>query len=219
MATLFWTADSPYCRIVLWAATRTGAIQGLTLKHLSWSELNSISPGTTLGQAATVPCLHTNSGVTISDSLRIIAYLIGHNPFYEWLMSTDGEAYRLAEGQLSRVMYALYDNVQGKPLERARQNWLRVLTSLDSVFLRSSPTTTPSFPNANGHLHLADLAIHVLVSFCTTLNPEWGKDLPPHLRNALLALEQKEDFRSMQKICAEQTYGVPCVLAGTGDAG
>lgn len=212
MATLFWTADSPYCRIAIWSAASLGFLSNLELKHMNWAELNLTASGGILGNAATVPCLRTDASYTVSDSLRLIAHFMEES-FHPWLLSTDGEIYRIAEGQLSRVMYALYDGAQGKTLEKVRLQWLRALVSLETTFLTLEPSAKKSLLEEHDSTALLSIApVHVLLGFCLSLKPEWRNDLPRQLESLLKDAEKSLPFWTMRDIVHEHNHGVPCTL-------
>lgn len=220
MATLYWTADSPFCRVVVFTAAMLKLENELQLKHLTWQELRNIPPGETLGSAATVPCLQTDSGILISDSLRIIAYLM-KDSFSAWLLSFDGETYRTAEGQLSRVMYALYDGARNKALEKIRKHWLRALhcaeTSLSKRLLNSSGSNLQMDSAAaivtNSTLSIA--ALHTFTSFCLSMQPDWRRDIPHELEKMLMEHEKSIEFQSMRTKISEHIHGVPCNFPGS----
>jgi hypothetical protein len=198
MATLFWTADSPFCRITLWAMAILNRDADFNLKHLTWDELRSISAGGQLGTAATVPCLTLPSGQNISDSLRIIAHLL-QTDFYRWFLSSEGDHYRMIEGQFSRIMYALYDGAQGKNLEKVHGQWQRALRSAELTLTKN--TSTSLLPSA---------ALHVFVTFCLMLRPEWRSDISEPLAQLLTQQEGSIAFQKLQSWTAATHYRVPC---------
>lgn len=220
MATLYWTADSPFCRVVVFTSAMLKLENELQLKHLTWQELRNIPPGETLGSAATVPCLQTDSGILISDSLRIIAYLM-KDSFSAWLLSFDGETYRTAEGQLSRVMYALYDAAQNKALEKIRRHWLRALlcaeTSLSNRLINSSESNlnmdSASTRVTNSTLSIA--ALHTFTSFCLSMQPDWRLDISHELEKIFIDHEKSIEFQSMSAKISEHIHGVPCNFPGS----
>jgi glutathione S-transferase len=220
MATLYWTADSPFCRVVLWTAATLNLEKELQLKHLTWQELRNISAGETLGNAATVPCLQTDSGILISDSLRIIAYLM-KDSFSAWLLSCDGETYRMAEGQLSRVMYALYDGAQNKAHEKIHKHWLRALlcaeTSLAKRLANASESNLQVNP-AEANLTNPTLSIavlHTFISFCLSMQPDWRRDIPHELEKIFMEHEKSVEFQSMRSKISAHIHGVPCNFPGS----
>jgi len=220
MTTLYWTADSPFCRVVVFTAATLKLENELQLKHLTWQELRNIPPGETLGSAATVPCLQTDSGILISDSLRIIAYLM-KDSFSAWLLSFDGETYRTAEGQLSQVMYALYNGAQNKALEKIRKHWLRALlyaeTSLSKRLINSSGSNLQMDSAAaiatNSTLSIA--VLHTFISFCLSMQPEWRRDISHELEKIFMEHEKSVEFQSMRTKISEHIHGVPCNFPGS----
>ena len=198
MATLFWTADSPYCRIALWAMAILNQDHTFKLEHLSWEELRCITAGGKLGTAATVPCLTLASGHQISDSLRIIAHLL-ESDFYAWFLSSDGEHYRMIEGQFSRIMYALYDGAHGEKLEKVHSQWLRALRSSELALTQT--VSKRRFSSA---------ALHVFVTFCLMLQPDWRDDIPESLADFLTQQENSLAFEKIKTLISTTHYRVPC---------
>ncbi|MEY4066544.1 MAG: hypothetical protein RIR26_2752, partial [Pseudomonadota bacterium] len=49
MTTLFWTADSPYCRIVLWSLCQNQLETQVRLEHLSWRDVRTSGAAGHLG--------------------------------------------------------------------------------------------------------------------------------------------------------------------------
>ncbi|MBM3381003.1 MAG: hypothetical protein FJY29_01000 [Betaproteobacteria bacterium] len=202
MTTLLWTSDSPFCRIALWSMALLGRDTEFELQHLTWDELRKISAGEKLGTAATVPCLSLSSGECLSDSLRILAYLL-RTDFFSWFLSSEGELYRIVEGQFARVMYALYDGAQGKSLEKVHGQWRRALHAAELGLVGKGSQN--SLPGA---------ALHVFVCFCLKLQPEWRNDISEPLASLLSQQENTAAFAKLKSWVAATDYRVPCYWAG-----
>lgn len=198
MFTLFWTSDSPFCRITLWSLAILNHDSQFTLQHLNWDELRKISAGGLLGTAATVPCLALPSGASISDSLRILAHFMA-TEFSDWLLSAEGEQYRMFEGQFSRVMYALYDGAEGKGLEKVHGQWQRALLSTEMALAQNS---------SQHPISLA--ALHVFVTFCLALRPDWRGDISTHLAALLTQQESTMAYLKLNSWVAATHHRVPC---------
>lgn len=209
---LYWTADSPYCRIVLWAILAAG--EGLSpnaeksafpsLIHLSWEELQQGHAAELLGPEQTLPCL-SNGTKPLSDSLRLLANLNQSFPFDAWLLSHDGALYRCAEGQLGRVMYQLYDGVTE---QKIRPHWLAALGSIQKI-LRSferRPEDPLIFPP------WGLMATHTFLTFCLFLKPDWRRDLDSDAEKHFTHLELSETFLRLHDLIAQQRHRVPCRL-------
>lgn len=213
MKTLYWTADSPFCRIVLWCLYQSHLETQVRMVHLSWQGIRDAGSTGHLGPTATVPCLITEDGTRVGDSLRIISFL---NPelFSNWFLSQDGECHRVAEGQLSRILYALYDGVSDKRAAELRAAWLRTIAALNALITASGEesigeTRSPSSPLSSTGCAFA----HILLHFCLYLKPEWKSDISVELQNQLQHIENREAFRWMKAQVENQAYRVPC--AGT----
>lgn len=194
MFTLFWNADSPYCRLLLWQLAGLGAQNKLNLQHMSWADIRNERSGGRLGSSATVPCLHAEKGKQLSDSLRIVAHLAGHD-FLPWFLSSDGEAYRLFEGQLSRVLYGLYDSPNPAALKKIEERWQLVFSSATAHAAHElSPQLMPEPATP-----FALITLHVLVVFCLQFKPEWRDTIPSEWMNALRDLERTHAFQWMEQ--------------------
>lgn len=205
--TLYWTADSPFCRIVLWAFEEESAV-ALQRVHLSWQQLRDESAKSMLGVELTVPCLADGKHIE-SDSLRLLAQL---NPreFQPWMVSADGALYRCAEGQLGRVMYALYDNLDPA---KTRRLWLQSIQAVDRLWSFQPPaelSRTPSW---------GSMACHTFLSFCVALKPDWLAELPENLRLGLVELERSASFHKLRMAVQEHPHRVPCGLFSEPAAG
>lgn|GEM_PF-673969 len=215
MDTLYWNSDSPYCRIALLAIASLldEHTTAKKLIHLSWSELKRITPNDLLGSAATVPCLHSAKGSIIDDSLRIIAHLL-QNAFTPWFLSSDGCFYRIAEGQLSRVMYALYDGPRDNTLEKLRGQWLRALDSLNHSIAHSPIHASKSGSQSGNEesFSLGFAAAHTFISICLALQKEWAKDIPAELRRNLLTFEKTQTFQWMSEQVTNEGSRIPTHL-------
>ncbi|NBW81504.1 hypothetical protein EBR21_07090, partial [bacterium] len=150
-STLFWTVDSPFSRIVLWALCENED-NHVKPVHLSWAELNNNQTiESKLGPERTVPCLTDNSSLPTSDSLRILA-TFQKATFADWLMSRDGALYRCCEGQWGRVMYALYDGLEPK---KVRQLWLIAVEAAEHLV-----DLTEENPEKIAKVSLGNIALH-----------------------------------------------------------
>ena len=203
MLKLFWNADSPYCRIVLWHIAATQRHKGVVLKHLSWEEIRATASGGRLGLTATVPCLELEDGTIIPDSFRILAYFL-NDRFALWLLSEDGEFYRHIEGQLSRVMYGLYDHPSSEVLKKVEARWNLVLKSAELYFSTriSVHDSAPEPPS------LALQALHIFVQFCLHFQPDWHRSIPTSIAQILLEAENKKGFDWFKNQLTEQAATV-----------
>lgn len=196
---LYWTADSPFSRIVLWALAENGHLQNTLLIHLGWDELKSASSAHLLSEEATVPCLYADGRKT-ADSLRILALADG-DTFVRWLTSADGALYRCAEGQLGQVMYALYNGgAPGKTLEL----WHKALTSAESLLKKSLAETQAQ------SIGKGQMAVHTFISFCVFFRPELRDTISDEMKNALSQFEKSDSFARMRACCESQSCRVPC---------
>jgi hypothetical protein len=206
---LYWTADSPYCRIVLWSMAESAPTRAFELVHLNWDELRNPRSGGILSEERTVPCLSDNRSRT-ADSLRILATL---NPegFTRWLTSADGALYRCAEGQLGRVMYALYD---GFSEEKTREAWSKAQSSAGSLLAGVWSATSAE------SLGAGLMAAHTFFNFCLHFRPEWLQDISDETRNILARLECSASFANLRSRVESQSCRVPCGLfSGSSSAG
>lgn len=203
MPKLFWNAESPYCRIILWHISANGLRNKVELQHLSWDEIRSALPGGLLGPTATVPCLHLDDGRMITDSLRILAHLLDDG-FYSWFLSEDGELYRHIEGQLSRVMYGLYDQPSPETFKKLDERWKLALSA--AQFNLSTNAGAHHFKSDS--LHLSIKALHVFVQFCLMFKPQWHDSVPSETASALLSIEQTEAFEWLEEQLLESSTKV-----------
>lgn len=203
MLKLFWNTDSPFCRIILWHIGASQLQDKITLEHLSWEEIRATAPGGQLGSNATVPCLELNNGARIADSLRILAHLL-KDDFSSWILSQDGELYRHTEGQLSRVMYGLYDGPSPEALTKIKSRWSLALCSADSYFCSDEYKKRSA-----SQLHaLALPALHIFVQFCLNFQPEWRHSIPETLERTLLNLESRKEFEWFKRQLVSQAATV-----------
>ncbi|MEN9826492.1 MAG: Glutathione S-transferase, N-terminal domain [Pseudomonadota bacterium] len=200
-STLFWTVDSPFCRIVLWALCESNDELVLPV-HLSWTDLNDkLVAEKRLGPERTVPCLSEHQSMITSDSLRILASLQKES-FLEWLMSLDGALYRCCEGQWGRVMYSLYDGLEQN---KVRPLWLQAIESTERLV---------NLHDEKQHdllkVSLGKIALHTFASFVVGLMPEWRSDMPKSLKQLLASLEQTASFAKMQAHLNTQHHLIRC---------
>jgi len=197
---LYWTADSPFCRIVLWAWAESAALNGTHLVHLSWNELKDSSISEVLAAERTVPCL-VDEHLRLSDSLRILARL---NPqaFTHWLTSDDGALFRCSEGQLGRIMYALYDGVAD---DTFRGKWLDAIRAIDHLLSRDSKRADDK------RVLWGQMAAHTFLTFCLNFRPEWRKDLPQSVLQRMKEMETTNSFKELKGYLSNHLYCVPCV--------
>lgn len=199
--TLFWTADSPYSRIVLWAVCESDNLN-LNLVHLNWAELNDTSwAGKNLGPELTVPCLSDGQSHITCDSLRILATL-QKSKFHDWFVSADGALHRFSEGQLGRIMYALYDGVEQAKIHPL---WLRAIESACRLIENLNRHDTES-----SHASTGQIALHTFLSFCVGLRPELQKEIPPQLRKVLVGLEQTPSFAALNARLKTHAHLIRC---------
>jgi hypothetical protein len=189
---LYWTADSPFCRIILWAWMES-ALTPPELVHLSWEELRSDKCSAILGTERTVPCLSGQPPLT--DSLRILAVL-SSSTFQAWLGSADGALYRFCEGQLGRLMYSLYDGVSA---DRLHDRWKTSLAVLERLLTGNAPAPTHG-----------QIAMHTFLNFCVALQKDWWRDIPETLKQRLQLLEKSSSFVSLKKLTHGQNDRVHC---------
>lgn len=205
MLKLFWNADSPYCRIVLWHIATSQFRDRVLLEHMSWAEIRSTPTDGQLGTAATVPCLELNNGRRMSDSLRILAHLLDES-FMQWLLSEDGDQYRHIEGQLSRVMYGLYDRPAPEALKKIQTRWALVLDSSAAHLARKG------HHEASQIAPMSTRALHIFMQFCLNFQPQWRDSIPNELEQTLLNIEQSEGFQWFESKIIEQEATVPTRL-------
>ncbi|MEY2986699.1 MAG: hypothetical protein RJB13_220 [Pseudomonadota bacterium] len=203
MLKLFWNADSPYCRIVLWHIATSQQYTEVELEHLSWEDIRATATGGRLGRNATVPCLQLGDGTIITDSLRILAYFL-NDGFDSWFLSEDGEFYRHIEGQLSRVMYGLYDRPTPEALKKVEARWNLVLKSADG-HMSTKAASRPAVPELPA---LALQTLHIFVQFCLHFQPDWSCSLPASLERALHELEREKDFKWYKEQLSQQNTTV-----------
>lgn len=195
---LYWTADSPFSRIVLWAWAESAALSGTHLVHLSWKELKDSSSSEVLAAERTVPCL-VDEHLRLSDSLRLLAHL---NPqtFTLWLTSDDGALYRCSEGQLGRIMYALYDGVTDDIL---RGKWHDAIRAINHLLSCDSKRADDK------RVPWGQMATHTFLSFCINFRPDWRQDLPQSVLQRMKELETSNSFKELNGCLSTQLYRVP----------
>lgn len=189
---LYWTADSPFCRIILWAWAES-AVPPPQHLHLSWEELRSDTCSESIGCERTVPCLGGQPPLT--DSMRILAVLSGPS-FQPWLVSADGGLYRFCEGQLGRLMYSLYDGVSA---DRLHDKWKSNLATLERLLSGMAPAPTHG-----------QIAMHTFLNFCIALQKDWWRDIPETLKQRLHLLEKSSSFLSLHQLISGHNQRVHC---------
>jgi hypothetical protein len=135
-----------------------------------------------------------------ADSLRLLAHL---NPqaFTLWLTSDDGALYRCAEGQLGRIMYALYDGVADEIL---REKWLDAIRTLNQLLGSESKVADRK------RVPWGQMATHTFLTFCLNFRPEWRQDLPESVHQRMKELETVDSFYELKACLSTQPYRVPC---------
>jgi hypothetical protein len=196
---LYWTADSPFSRIVLWALAESGSLGGMNLVHLNWKELHSDRSAEILSEERTVPFL-ISGDLRTADSLRILAVLFPDS-FTQWLTEADGALYRCAEGQLGRIMYALYD---GSTNEKTRGLWQSALASMSLLTAHADRTQKQT------GVSWGQIAAHTFVHFCLHFRAEWKQDLSAETLRALALLERSASFHQLRTLAESHSCRVPC---------
>lgn len=215
---LYWTADSPFCRIVVWALAESNPQSAVPLDseplsafgelvHLNWDDIRKSQTSGVLGPEGTVPTVFCE-GDYLTDSLRLLASLQPHD-FSGWLTSSDGALYRCAEGQLGRVMYALYDVVDS---EKAKKLWFNALHAIEKLVNISATHRTE---NA---VSWGIMATQTFLNFCLALKPEWKKDLSETLWANVIRWESSRSFQDLKNRVNQHPHRVPCGLSDGPDA-